>query len=195
VASATELLALGEELKHPQSRANALISLGWALGQSGEAAEGIVRLEEGLGIYRSMGARLYMTRYLSLAAETYLAAQRYPEGLEQVARALDLASEIGERFYMPRLHHVRAKLLLHVHGAGGEAVEGSLQQALAAARQQDAKGWELQAATSLARLWLERGRRNDARNLLAPVHGWFTEGFDTPDVKEAKALLDEIGGA
>jgi predicted ATPase len=68
-----------------------------------------------------------------------------------------------------------------------------LQQALAAARQQAAKGWELQAATSLARLWLERGRRDDARNLVAPVYGWFTEGLDTADLKAAKALLDELG--
>jgi predicted ATPase len=192
VASATELLGLSEELEHPQSRANALISLGWALGQSGEAAEGIIGLREGFGIYSEMGAKLYMTRFLCLAAETYLAAQRYSEGLEHVARALDLASEIGERFYVPRLHHVRAELLLHAHGTGDEAVEASLQQALAAARQQEAKGWELQAATRFGRLLLETGRRDAARDLLAPIYSWFTEGFDTPDLKEAKALLDDL---
>jgi predicted ATPase len=192
MVSATELLELSEEIGHPQSRANALISLGWALGQSGEIAEGIERLNEGLGIYSELGAKLYMTRYLSLAAETYLAAKRYSEGLEHVARALDLASEIGERFYVPRLHQARAELLLYAHGTGDEAVEASLRQALAAARQQDAKGWELQAATRFARLLLETGRRDEARNLLAPVYHWFTEGFDTTDLKAAKALLDEL---
>src|SRR5260370_23301651 len=95
MVSATELLELSEEIGHPQSRANALILLGWALGQSGAIAEGIERLNEGLGIYSELGAKLYMTRFLSLAAETYLAAQRYSDGLEHVAQALDLASEIG----------------------------------------------------------------------------------------------------
>jgi predicted ATPase len=186
------LLGLSEELGHPQSRANALISLGWALGQSGEAAEGIVRLTEGLGIYSNMGARLYMTRFLSLAAETSLAAQRYSEGLEHVARALDLARETGEQFYVSRLHYMRAELLLHVHGPDDEAVEASLRQALAVARQQGAKEWELPAATSLAGLWHDRGCRDAAHDLLAPVYGWFTEGFDTQDLKEAKALLEAL---
>jgi predicted ATPase len=194
IASATELLGLSEEHGLPQSRANALILLGWALAQSGKPAEGLVQLREGLGIYNKMGARLYLTRYLSLAAETCLAARRYSEGLEQVARALDVASETGEQFDVSRLYQVRAELLLHAHGPGDEAVEASLRQALAVARQQSAKGWELPAATSLGRLWLRRGRRDDARNLLAPVYGWFTEGFDTQDLKKAKALLDELEG-
>jgi class 3 adenylate cyclase/predicted ATPase len=192
VGSATELLRLSAELEHPQSRANALISLGWALGQSGETAEGVARLKEGLDIYNKMGAKLYMTRFLSLAAETSLAARHYSEGLKHVARALDLASETGERFYVPRLHYMRAELLLHAHGPGDEAVEASLHQALAAARQQAAKGWELPAATRLAGLWHDRGRLDDARSLLAPVYSWFTEGFDTADLKEARALLDEL---
>jgi predicted ATPase len=192
IASASELLILSEEIEHPQSRANALISLGWALGQSGEIAEGIERLNEGLGIYSELGAKLYMTRYLSLAAETYLAAQRYSEGLEHVARALDLAAETGEQFYVSRLHQMRAELLLHAHGPKDEAVEASLSQSLAVAQQQDARGWELRAGTSLARLWLDHGRRDAARNLLAPIYGWFTEGFDTADLKEAKALLDRL---
>ena len=134
-----------------------------------------------------------MTRFLCLAAETYLAAQRYWEGLEHVARALDLASEIGEQFYVPQLHHVRAELLLHAHGTADEAVEASLQKALSVARQQGAKGWELRAARSLARLRGQQGRRTEARDLLSPIYRWFTEGFDTADLKEAKALLDELG--
>jgi predicted ATPase len=99
-------------------------------------------------------------RFLSLAAETCLAARRYSEGLEHVTRALDLALETGEQFYVSRLYQVRAALLLHARGPNEEGVEASLRQALAVAQQQGAKGWELPAATSLARLWIGRGRRD-----------------------------------
>jgi predicted ATPase len=192
VTSATELLTLSEEIGHPQSRANALILLGWALGQAGDTAEGIAQLREGFGLYGKLGAKLYMPRLLCHAAETYLAAKRYSEGLEQAARALDLASETGEQYYVPRLYLVRADLLLRARGKRREAVAGSLRQALAAARQQESKCWELQAATRFAGLLLESGRRDAARDLLAPVYGWFTEGFDTADLKDAKALLDQL---
>ena len=84
---------------------------------------------------------------------------------------------------------------MNANGPGDEGAEASLRRALAVAQEQSARGWELQAAILLAKLWLDRGRRDDARNLLAPVYGWFTEGFDTPDLKEAKALLDELEGA
>jgi len=95
--------------------------------------------------------------------------------------------------YVVILPQVHAELLLHARGLKDEAVEASLWEALAVARQQRAKGWELQAATKLANLWRDRGRRDEARDLLAQVYGWFTEGFDTADLKEAKALLDELG--
>ena len=93
---------------------------------------------------------------------------------------------------MSPLHRLCAELTLHARSAADETVETSFRYALAIARQQHAKGWELGAATSLARLWGEQGRRAEARDLLAPVYGWFTEGFDTADLKEAKGLLDEL---
>jgi predicted ATPase len=184
---------LSDEAGLPQARAIALINLGWALARSGQTAEGIARLEEGLGLYARMGFRQSPSPCLGLLAESLLAAGRHAEGLEQVDRAFDIATEIGEQYYVPRLHAVRAELLLQAHGSDSEAAEASLRQAVAAARQQDARGWELQAATSLARLWLDRGRGDAARELLAPIYGWFTEGFDTPDLVKAKALLDELG--
>jgi predicted ATPase len=192
IATATELLGLSEEHGPAPLRAFALVFLGWALGRSGETAEGIVRLEEGLATLSKTGTQADMTRCFCLMAETHLATGGCGEGLDEVARALDFAAETGEEYYLPRLHQVKAELLLHAHGPGDEAVEASLRQALAVARQQSAKGWELPAATSLARLWFDRGRRDVARELLTPIYGWFTEGFDTPDLKEAKALLDEL---
>jgi len=120
-----------------------------------------------------------------------LAAGRYSDGLAVVAQAFDALVRTGEHSYLSRLRGLRGELL-HANGSADEAGERALRQALSVAREQDAKGWELSAATSLARLLGERGRRTEAYDLLAPVYGWFTEGFDTADLKESKALLDEL---
>ena len=191
IAIVAELLKLSEEQELPQPHANALIFHGWALAHSGEAAEGIAKIEKGLDILSKIGVQVYLTRSLCLLGEALLAAGRFGEGLAHVARALDLAAEFGDTFYLSRLHRARAELLLHAGGGIDEAT-ATLRQALAVARQQGAKGWELQAATSLARLWGEQDRRSEARELLAPVYGWFIEGFDTADLREAKALLGEL---
>jgi predicted ATPase len=132
--------------------------------------------------------KAYLTRSLCLLAEALLAAGRPSEGITHVAQALDAAAELGDVFYLSRLHQIRADLLLHAGGRIDEAA-ASLEEALRVARRQQAKAYELRAATSLARLWGEQGRRTEARELLAPVYGWFTEGFDTADLKDAKALL------
>ena len=183
-----ELLRLSEEQELPQPRANALIFLGWALAGSGETAEGIAKIEEGLDLLSQMGVKVYLTRSLCLLAEALLAAGRPSEGLTHVAQALDAAAELGDVFYLSRLHQIRADLLLRAGGRIDEAA-ASLEEALRVARRQQAKAYELRAATSLARLWGEQGRRTEARELLAPVYGWFTEGFDTADLNDAKALL------
>ena len=192
IETVPELLRLSDESGLPQARAIALIQLGVALARSGETAEGIARLEEGLGFYTRMGFRQSLTPILGLLADSLLAAGRYAEGLEQVDRAFNAAKEMGEQYYVPRLHAVRSELLLHMQGPDSEAAEASLRQAVAAAQKQDARGWELQAATKLARLWLDRGRREAARELLAPIFDWYTEGFDTPDLVEAKTVLDAL---
>ena len=190
-AIVAELLQLSEEQELPQPRANALIFLGWALARSGETAVGIAKIEEGLDLLSKMGVQAYLTRSLCLLAEALLTARRPSAGLTHVARALDGAAEFGDTFYLSRLHQVRAELLLRAGDRIDEAA-ASLNQALAVARQQGAKAYELRAATSLARLWGEKGRRAEAHDLLAPIYGWFTEGFNTADLKEAKGLLDEL---
>jgi predicted ATPase len=111
--------------------------------------------------------------------------------MEQANRSLAVSSEIGDRWFLPRIYMTHARLLQQV-SPNAEAAEASLRKALEVAGLQCAKGWELRAATSLARLWCDQGKRDEARNLLAPVYGWFTEGFDTRDLKEAKALLNEL---
>jgi predicted ATPase len=114
----------------------------------------------------------------------------YPEAMTLISEALQGVEATGEGFWTPGLHRSRGLVLLAQNKlAEGEA---SIRQALELAREQQEKSWELRAATSLARLWGEQGRRAEARELLAPVYGWFAEGFDTADLKEAKALLDGL---
>jgi predicted ATPase len=187
--TATELLELSEEYGLLQPRSFALIFRGWALACSGETSEGIASLAKGLGAFRSMGGRMHLTRSLCLMAESLLAARRYSEGLEQVTRALDVATEIGELWYLSRLHLVRAELL-RAGRPGGRRGEASLRRALAVARQQGARGWELRASISLARLWFDRGQQNDAAELLAPLCARLSQGLDRPNLDDATALLN-----
>jgi predicted ATPase len=189
--TATELLALSEENALPQFRVTALMFLGWVQAHSGEPALGTARLEKELVSWRQMGAKLHLTRSMCLLAEGYLCAQLSTEGLEQVAKSLAIASETGELWYVAPLHQVRAELLLQAQ-ASVEAVETDLEAAIQVARQQGGRCWELRAATSLARLWRDQGKRIEAYDLLAPIYGWFTEGFDTPVLMEAKALLEQL---
>jgi predicted ATPase len=112
--------------------------------------------------------------------------------LRLIAEALDHVAQTGVVYYEAELHRMDGQLRLHLDAADEQRAEMSFHRALEIARQQQANSWELRAATSLARLWGERGRRAEALQLLAPVYGWFTEGFDTADLKEAKALLAEL---
>jgi predicted ATPase len=189
--TAAELLALSEEHGLPHERASASVYLGWAIGQTKDVAQGVQRLEEGLVTVNRLGLRTNLCLAICLLAETYLTGGRNENGMEQVNRALAASSEIGDRWCLPQIYIIHARLLQQASG-NAEAAEASLRKALEVASLQCAKGWELRAATSLARLWCDQGKRDEARNLLAPVYGWFTEGFDTRDLKDAKILLDAL---
>jgi predicted ATPase len=141
----------------------------------------------GLVAFDRLGLRSNLCLSICLLAETYLRGGRNEKGMEQSNRALAASSETGDRWCLPRIYMAHARLLQNA-----EAAEASLRKALEIAALQCAKGWELRAATSLARLWCDQGKRDEARNLLAPVYGWFTEGFDTRDLMEAKTLLDAL---
>src|SRR5262249_55578536 len=184
--TATELLALSEEHGLTQTRAVALVYLGWAIGQTKDVAQGVRCLEEGLVAFNRLGLRSNLCLAICLLAETYFTSGRYESGMEQANRALAASSEIGDRWCLPRIYMAHARLLQQA-SPNAEAAEASLRKALEAAELQCAKGWELRAATSLARLWRDQGQLGQARDLLAPIYGWFTEGFDTRDLKEAKA--------
>ena len=189
---ATEMVELINVHGLPQLRAPAFSYLGWVLVRSGKTAEGLARLREGEQQLTALGAVVHATVVLALGADGRLAVGDYAAGLEQIDRALAIAEGGGERAYLALLLRIRARLLVHLRGASDPAVEASLHEALAIARQQEAKGFELGAAATLALLWAEAGRRREAHELLAPIYGWFTEGFDTPDLVEAKSLLDKL---
>lgn len=190
LSTAEKLLQLSEEQKLVQTEASALIISGWALALTGQAEDGLERIRTGLENWNRIGARTWLQPFTCLFAESLLHSQRRAEALETLAQALDIGEQTGERWWESRIHQLRAQALLQSGDADSAAV--SLQRAIQVARAQDAKSWELRAATSLARHWAEQGKRHDAHDLLAPVYGWFTEGFGTPDLKEAKALLDEL---
>ena len=153
--------------------------------------EFVAEIREALGSYRATGARFQSTYHLILLAQAQAACGHYDEGLAALHEAAMLVEETDERFAVAEIHRVEGNLLL-AQDQDGAAAEACYVRALEVARAQQARSLELRAARDLAQLWAERGERARAADLLAPVYGWFTEGFETADLKEAKALLDTL---
>jgi predicted ATPase len=164
--------------------------LGGALAQLGQVQEGLAQVREGIGIVRSRGVAVGLSVALASLAEVQARVGRSEEALAALAEALAFSEQTDERYSEAELYRLGGELLL-MQGNETEA-EISLHQAIEVARRQQAKSWELRATTSMARLWQEQGRIEEARHLLAEIYGWFTEGFDTPDLMEARTLLEEI---
>jgi len=165
--------------------------LGWARAERGEVEEGIVQMRCGLDSWRSTGHVVYFPGHLALIADASGRCGQVEEGLALVQEAIDLMEKGGERMWEAEVHRIKGELLKS--GRESEA-EACFRQAIEVARRQQAKSYELRATTSLSRLLQKEGRSEEARPLLSEIYGWFTEGFDTPDLKEARALLDELGG-
>jgi predicted ATPase len=163
---------------------------GEALANLGHLEDGIAQMREGLALHRPVVERCYQSETLGSLAEAQAKAGQPEDGLSTVAEALAFVEETDERYCEAELYRMRGALLL-MQGDEAEA-EGSVHKAIDVARRQQAKSWELRATTSLARLWQQQGRVDEARLMLAEVYGWFTEGFDTRDLQEAKALLEEL---
>jgi len=168
-----------------------LILRGWALAQEGKGDEGVVLIRQTATERAALGVGWYQIRYLCMLAETYLAMHDSEAGLQVVAEAKDLMERNQDRMWQAELERIEGELLF-VDGAPPTDTEARFERALAIACDQSAKSFELRAATSLARLRRDNGMIKEARDLLTPIYGWFTEGFDTPDLKDAKALLDEL---
>ena len=131
--------------------------------------------------------------FLALLAEAHGIIGEPEAGLTVLTEALEHVDTTGERWYEPELHRLKGALLLEQNADNAAEVETCFKHAISIAQHQQAKSWELRTSTSLARLWQQQGKRQEAHDLLAPVYHWFTEGFDTADLKDAKALLDTLG--
>jgi predicted ATPase len=188
--SADKVLAISAEQGFPIWSARGNIMLGWCLGAAGQAAEGIQLLLKGIADAGATGCNIVVPFCLMVLAQVYGEAGQPEEGLNRLVEAARLVETTQERWAEAEMHRLRGTLLLSMR-EHAEA-ENSYRQALSVAQRQSAKFWELRAATSLARLWRDQGKRTEARDLLAPVYGGFTEGFDTPVLRGAKALLDEL---
>jgi predicted ATPase/class 3 adenylate cyclase len=185
-----QLVSVATEQGFPYWRALGAIYRGWVEVKNGNVAEGISLLRSGSVAYRVTGAELYVPHYIALLAAACEIAGQIEEAVTLLNEALQIVERTGERWLAAELNRHKGQLLLRQ--GYSEAAEELYYKALSIAREQEAKLWELRAAASLARLRRDQGRRAEARDLLTPVYGWFTEGFDTPDLREAKALLDEL---
>jgi predicted ATPase len=198
--------------------AEATFLRGWALAEQGQGEAGIAQMRQGLAAWQALGAELFRPYYLALLAEAYGKGGQSEEGMRVVTEALALVAQSGEHRGEAELYRLKGTLMLQSKTSHGPVpdpsqtrqdkseeagtqhpaphtqaeVESCFRQALDIARRQQAKSWELRAAMSLARLWQRQGKRAEAYQLLAEIYDWFTEGFDTADLQEAKALLEEL---
>ncbi|MCZ6454875.1 MAG: hypothetical protein O6909_11615, partial [Alphaproteobacteria bacterium] len=189
LSAATASIGLAAEQRLPQVQTLSCIMHGRALIEAEDFEQGIPEIEQGIARNRAIDVRVADPWKLTLLAECYLATNRIDEGLGLLAEALEFADRTGEVYHLPELHRLKGELLLRQDAV---AAERCFHDAIEISRRQDSLALVLRAATSLARLWQSQGKTTEARDLLSPVYGWFTEGFDTPDLQDAKALLDEL---
>jgi predicted ATPase len=184
------LVAVATDQGFPFYRATGAIFRGWVKAKNADVTEGLSLQRAGSNAYCATGAAAWMPLYIALLAGACEIAGQIEEGAAGLDQALQLVERTGERWFAAELNRQNGRLLLRQGQA--EAAEELYSKALGIAREQEAKLWELRAAASLARLWRNQGHRADANDLLAPVYNWFTEGFETADLKEARVLLGEL---
>jgi predicted ATPase len=162
------------------------------LAAQGHYEEGIAQMRQGLAARQATAAMGRRSAWLALLAEAYGGSGQAEAGLRLLAEAMVVMDQTGARSDEPELYRIKGELLRRQAVPDESQAEACFQQALAVARRQQAKSWELRAAMSLSRMWQQRGRGAEARQLLAEIYGWFTEAFDTADLQEAKALLEAL---
>jgi class 3 adenylate cyclase/predicted ATPase len=186
------VVSLCSELEFPFWAAGGRILGGWAATCQGQVDAGVEALKRGLADWRSTGARLWLPMFLALEAEAHAKADRNDAALHSIEQALVVSEETGERWAVPEVLRIKAGLLLGGGLPRAEEAESLLTKSLEIARRQQALSWELRTSCDLARLWRRRGRGEEALNLLRSVYGRFTEGFATPDLQAAKALMESL---
>jgi predicted ATPase len=187
-------VALSTEQGFPLWTALGTSVRGWALAMQGQGEEGMAQVHQGIAAWRATGAALFVPYFCTVLADVSAHLGHSEDGLQALVEAHTMVEQQEERWWEAEISRLRGVLLLRQPGTPQEAAEAWLRRALDVARRQEAKSLELRAAMSLARLWQQHGKRAEAYDLLAPIYGWFTEGFDTADLQEAKVLLEELDG-
>jgi len=185
-------VALSTEQGFPLWAALGTSLRGWALAMQGQGEEGIVQVRQGIAAWQATGAALNVSHFCTLLVDVCDHLGRTEDALQALAEAYTLVEQHEERYWEAEVSRLRGVLLLKQPGTPQAEAEAWLQRALDVARRQEAKSLELRAAMSLSRLWQQQGKQAEARALLTPIYGWFTEGFDTADLQEAKALLEAL---
>jgi class 3 adenylate cyclase/predicted ATPase len=186
-----ELIALADEKGALQRKAEGVTQRGCVLALNGEASDSVQMINSGMTAWQSTGATVWVPLYLSCLARAYAQLGQVDDAWRCIGEAITTMETTKERWYEAEVYRVAGEIALKSPERETKA-PAYFERALAIARAQQAKSWELRVAMSRARLWRDQGKRNEARDLLAPVYNWFTEGFDTHDLKEAKALLDGL---
>jgi predicted ATPase len=187
-----ELASLVDEKKALHWKGLGMAVRGWLFYVSGHASAAIPTLVGGITAYRSTGATGSLPVILSSLASAYAEMGKFENAGRCIDEAIAAIETTKEKSFEADINRLAGEIALKSPQLSAKSAEAYFQRALAVARQQQAKSWELRAAMSMARLWRDQGRRDEARELLAPVYGWFTEGFDTRDLKDARALLNEL---
>jgi predicted ATPase/class 3 adenylate cyclase len=191
-ALSDELIALAEEKGSGYWKATGMLRRGGLFALTGKAFDAVGILASTIPAQRSIGVRLFFPVWLSLLARAFGELSQFDDAWSCVGEATKAVETTKETWYEAEVHRIAGEIALMSPEPDAEKAEACFERALSVARVQQAKSWDLRAAMSMACLWRAQGKRDEARELLAPVYGWFTEGFDTPDLKQAKALLDEL---
>jgi predicted ATPase len=189
---AGEVMLLCSEHGFPFWAAGGRILDGWALAQRGEIGQGIETMHDGLIAWRKTGARLWLPIFLALEAEAYANVGQYRTASHAIEQAITTSNETGERWALAEALRIKARILQAADGHPVAEIESLLSNSLEIARQQRALCWQLRSSCDLARLWREQGRASDALELVRSVYRQFTEGFETADLQDAKALIDTL---
>ena len=191
-AQAQELFLVADEKGALLWKASGMMFEGCVLASTGKSSEAIERLTAGSIGYQSTGATTFLTWFLSYLTRAYAELGQFNDAWRRIGEMMTAVQTTKESWCEADLHRIAGEIALKSPEPDAAKAEGYFERALAISRQQQAKSWELRAAMSMTRLWRDQGKVQQARQLLAPVYGWFTEGFETRDLKEAKALLEEL---
>jgi len=191
--SSERVISLSAEHGFTHWLASATSQRGWAMAEQGHHEDGIAQMLNAQATLHTIGAELGWPHFLSMPARAFIEKGRFDDAAIALTEALTLSFQREDRVYEPEAHRLKGELLLRLDGSNAAEAQNCFKRAIEIARKQSAKSWELRATMSLARLLRDTDRRDEARTMLADIYNWFTEGFDTADLKDAKTLLDQLG--